>query len=361
MQNKRAAFICTFCLWLSVNISVTQAAEIRDQFERITPAQAGYSEAKLKQLSEYLEQHGSSSMMLLHDGKVFFQWGDIYQPHTVHSIRKALLNSLLGIYHNKGVLALDKSLADYNIDDLSPLSSIEKSATLRQLLQSRSGVYHDAAADSPGMRNSRPKRHSHKPGEAYYYNNWSFNVAGAILEQQTNQSVYQLFLQHIAKPLGMQYRADVTRLVEGAELAIQNTDGFYYYEPSRSKYPAYHFRLSTYDLALYGQLYLNRGRWQGKQIVPQDWIDLTTRPHSVYNEKYGLSYGMFWSVLVNNKDDVDPPAFYHTGTGVHMLGVYPKHKLVMVHRVATEQEYQFQASDLYPLIKLMHQARIVAE
>ncbi len=329
-----------------------------DILPRISAQQAGYSKQKLRLLEDYLEQHGSSSMLLMHDGKVFFEWGDTQKKHTVHSIRKALINSLIGIYHAKGLLPLDQSLKDYSIQDVYPLSEQELSATFKQLLQSRSGVYHPSAAESEGMKQLRPARHTLAPGEFYYYNNWDFNVAGAILEKVTGKSIYELFLNDIAKPLGMQFAGKTTSLDVSTNPTIPDTDGFYLYEPKQSKFPAYHFRLSTYDLALYGQLYLNRGNWNGAQIIPTQWVDLTTRPHSIYNEKYGLSYGMFWYSLVQPKNSQHPPSFYHTGTGVHMLGVYPKHKLVMVHRVDTEKEFQFKGNDLYPLIQLMHKARI---
>ncbi|MGH8076274.1 MAG: hypothetical protein ACREPE_02970 [Lysobacter sp.] len=48
----------------------------------------------------------------------------------------------------------------------------------------------------------------------------------------------------------------------------------------------------------------------------------------------------------------------HTGAGVHMLGVYPKHGLVMVHRVNTEQDYRFNDGDLYQVIRKVHGARL---
>jgi CubicO group peptidase (beta-lactamase class C family) len=341
---------------LLCSISYFAAAE---QLPRKTAKEAGYSDETLKQLEKYLEQRGSSSMILMHDGKVFFEWGDTNKKHTVHSIRKALINSLIGIYNQKGILPLNKTLQDYAIQDIDPLSKQELSATLKQLLQSRSGVYHPAAAESEGMKQLRPERHANLPGEFYYYNNWDFNVVGAILEKETGKSIYELFLKNIAKPLGMKFQGKSVSLDVTTDPAIPNADGFYLYEPKQSKFPAYHFRLSAKDLALYGQLYLNRGNWNDKQIIPEAWIDLTTRPHSVYNQKYGLAYGMFWASLVPSEDNKHPPSFFHTGTGVHMLGVYPKHKLVMVHRVDTESDYRFKSQDLYPLIRLMHQARLV--
>ncbi len=124
-----------------------------------------------------------------------------------------------------------------------------------------------------------------------------------------------------------------------------------------SRYGAYHFRMSAHDLALFGQLYLDRGAWKGRQIVPAAWIAQGTQPVSVLDEQYGLAYGELWDVLVPAADEPQP-SFFHTGLGVHMLGVYPKHRLVMVHRVNTEQPFEFNDGDLYRVIRTLHAARL---
>lgn len=328
-----------------------------DAFDRMAPEEAGYSRAGLAKLEEFLAASGSQSLVLVHDGKIFFEWGDIRKRLLVHSMRKALLSSLYGIYRAKGLVDLDKTLGQLGVDDTPPsLSDQEKSATLRDVLKSRSGVYHPAAAESEGMAEGRPERGSALPGARFYYNNWDFNVAGHVLEKVAGESVYGIFNRAIAKPLGM--RDFRNRLAGSGEAATaEDADGFYQHEPERSRFPAWHFRMSAHDLALYGQLHLDRGRWKGKPIVPADWIDLSTRPYSIENAEHGLAYGMLWNVLVPDVEG-ERPSFFHTGLGVHMLGVYPKHRLVMVHRVDTEKTSRFNDGDLYRVIRLMHAARL---
>lgn len=347
-------------LTLSVLACMLLAAPVQgsDAFERISPEDAGYDRTRLAELRALLEARGSESMLLLKDGKVFFEYGDIRTKRMVHSMRKPLLGALVGTEIDRGCLALDKTLADYGIDERPPgLSETEKSATLRQVLQSRSGVYHPATAETEAMAAERPARGNHAPGAFYYYNNWDFNVAGAIFEKCAGQGVHEAFAERIAKPLGM--RDFTGRIVSLPSLAALPAwaDGFRQLEPAVSRYRAYHFRLSTHDLALFGQLYLQRGQWQGSQLVPAEWVDASTRPVSVTNAEYGLAYGMLWSSLVPEPGQ-DRPSFYHTGVGVHMLGVYPDLGLVMVHRVNTEQPHTFNGGDLYAVIRAMHGARI---
>lgn len=331
----------------------------RDAFERITPEQAGYSTSGLESLRRLLAESGSESLLLLHEGKVFFEWGDIRQKRLVHSIRKPLLHALIGVELANGCLDLDKTVGEYGIDERAPgLTETEKSATLRQLLQSRSGVYHPADAETEGMAAQRPARSSHAPGEFFYYNNWDFNVAGAIYEQCAGRRIHEAFLADIARPLGMlDYRARIYAWPDDGTPIAPDADGFRSLDVGQSRYGAYHFRLSAHDLALFGQLYLDHGRWQGRQLLPSEWIDDSTRPISILNADYGLAYGQLWDVLVPDPDD-RRASFYHTGLGVHMLGVYPDLGLVMVHRVNTEQAFEFDDGDLYRVIRAMHAARL---
>ena len=332
-----------------------------DAFERVTPAEAGYSAERLQTLRGLLSESGSESLLLLHEGKVFFEWGDIRQKRLVHSMRKPLLHALIGMELGRGCLDPEQTLAHYGIDERPPgLTDAEKKATLRQVLQSRSGVYHPAAAETDGMRAQRPARGSHDPGTFYYYNNWDFNVAGALYQQCTGRGIHEAFESGIAKPLGMlDYAGRIYPWPKGDAPISPPADGFRSLEPEKSRYGAYHFRLSAHDLALFGQLYLDHGRWQGRQLIPAAWIDESTQPISIVDPRYGLAYGQLWDVLVPDAGDARP-SFYHTGLGVHMLGVYPKYGLVMVHRVNTEQSFAFDDDDLYRVIRAVHGARLKA-
>jgi len=110
--------------------------------------------------------------------------------------------------------------------------------------------------------------------------------------------------------------------------------------------------LTAEDLALYGQLYLNKGEWNGKQIIPEEWIEVSTNPYSITNEEYGIGYGMLWNVLIPNENGKSK-SFYHTGVGIHMLGVYPESDLVLIHRVNTEKEYNFHKGNFYKMISMV--------
>ena len=332
-----------------------------DRFERVTPVEAGYSPEKLDELAAYLESAGSSSLLLVHDGKVFFEWGDIYEKRFIHSMRKSLLNGLYGTLYDKGKIDLGATMASLGLQDApTRLNETELGATLDMVLKSRSGIYLPATAESEWMKSMKPERGQYAPGEHYYYNNWDFNAAGALFEQLSGDRIYDAFERDIARPLGMlHYDNVVTSIEEPYDGEIPDVDGMYQIEPTASRFPAYHFRMSAHDLALYGQLFLDHGKWNGEQIISTEWIDRSTQPYSITNEQFGLAYGMLWNVVLGIEDDSGRNAFYHTGAGVHMLGVYPKYRLVLVHRVDSEaDEMKFTADNLYPIINMIHGARI---
>lgn len=339
--------------------STSSLAQSKAKFSYAKPGSKGYSSEKLEVLKEHLESTGSSSMLIMIDGDIIFEWGDTGKKHLVHSMRKAMLNSLYGIAMERNQIDTSTTLKELNINDIEPLSEQELGARVADLLKSRSGIYHNAAAVNNAMLRDRPERGTHRPGEHYYYNNWDFNALGAILEQATGESIYTMFYNEIAKPLGMlDYKGDYTiRDLEAENSERPKTDGYYQYEKSQSKHPAYHFRMSARDLALYGQLYLNYGEWEGKQVIPREWIDVSTKPYSVYSPEYGNAYGMLWRVRVPEENTVRN-SFFHTGLGIHMLGIYPDSGLVMVHRVDTEKDRSYREGDFYKTLRLLFASRI---
>jgi len=171
----------------------------------VSPEAVGFSSEKLEAAGRFAEQIGSSAVMALYDGRVFFDWGKTTAKYSVHSIRKPFLGAIFGIHVAHGDIDLDASLEDLAIDDIPPaLTAEEKQATVRDLLKSRSGVYHPAAAEAPIMEETRPGRGSHPPGTFFYYNNWDFNVLGTIFEQETGRDIFEAFRDEIAGPIGMQ-------------------------------------------------------------------------------------------------------------------------------------------------------------
>ena len=281
------------------------------------PEEAGFSSEKLAQAKAYYDSLNAAAYMVVYDGKVLVSWGDVERRYMCHSVRKSLLSALYGIYFDEGIINLDKTLAELNIDDKDTLTKTEKEATIRDLLKARSGVYHSAAYETAGMKARRPKRGSHKRDKFWYYNNWDFNTLGFIFRQETETGVFVAFKNRIADPLQM----DDFRV----------TDGYYHLEPENSIYPAYPFRLSARDMARFGLLFLQEGVWNDKQIISKEWIKKSTKSYSNTDNRGG-GYAYLWWTYGDLKD---LGMYSARGVGSQVIAVLPGANMVVVQRVDT--------------------------
>ena len=292
------------------------------EWRHIIGWEAGWSRDGLEAVHERALQLNSTALMLVHHGIVVAEWGDTEKRTELASVRKSLLSALIGIAVTERKINLDATLGQLGIDDNAPsLTEIEKQATVRMLLQARSGVYHAALYETPAMAARRPARGSHMPGTFWYYNNWDFNALGTIYEQATRTGIYDAFNTRIARPIGMQdYRPEDGEYVTGAA----------------SIHRAYPIRMSARDLARFALLYLRGGNWGGKQIVPEAWVRESTRPYST--SEFGPGYAYLWWTAA----PADPAltgmvlpegTYFALGAGGQEAFVIPARDLVIVSRV----------------------------
>lgn len=286
---------------------------------------AGWSQAKLAAARRYSETDSirSSAVMIVQGGAVIAQWGDIDKKISSYSVRKSLLSALYGIYAGEGVIHIDQTLEQLGIDDSpDPLTKAERQARVIDLLRARSGVYHSVDFETASMTKNRPPRGSHPPGTFWYYNNWDFNVLGTIFEKQTGLKIGQAFYRRIAQPISMQ--------------DFQPED-VYYFGGAASVHPAYHFEITARDMARFGLLYLRHGRWKGKQIVPESWVEKSSHASEMVksNGVDAGGYEYLWWVDyggVHFPEVAEPGIYSARGSGAHYLVIIPSLDLVVVHR-----------------------------
>lgn len=170
-----------------------------------TPEDAGWSSTHLAKARALSKNIDHSAVMIVQNGIVVDEWGDVAIKTPAHSVRKSLLSALIGIAVDEGKIDLSSTLAALKIDDNAPsLTEIEKQATVGDLIKARSGIYHAALYESKRMTDSKPPRGSHAPGTFWHYNNWDFNALGTIYRQETGEDIFEAFERRIAKPLQMQ-------------------------------------------------------------------------------------------------------------------------------------------------------------
>lgn len=297
------------------------------EWERLTEKEArtaGWSREKLQAARDHAATLKTEAVVIVTRGKILDSWGAADAKFNVHSIRKSFLSALCGIQAQAGRLKLDATMARLGIDDNAPsLTEVEKSATVRQLLQARSGIYHPALYETASMKARRPPRHSHAPGTFWYYNNWDFNALGTIYEKECGADIYADFERLIARRIGMQdYQVSDGSYVTGAD----------------SIHRAYPFRMTARDMARFGLLFLRGGKWNGEQVIPAAWVKESTTSWSDAGTSGG--YGYLWWIErggVHLPGVTLPPGSYSArGAGGHHILNIPAMDLVIVHRVNTD-------------------------
>lgn len=314
------------------------------------PEECGFDAEKIARARKYAETIPTAAVMVVKDGVVAAQWGDVDKKFNTHSIRKSFLSALYGAPVRSGVIKLDATMAELGIDDVSGLSDEEKKATVRDCLKARSGVYHPALYESEGMKKLKPPRFSERAGTHWYYNNWDFNVAGTIYERATGRKIFEAIAEDIAKPIGMEdYTPADGKYERGAE----------------SIHAAYPFRVTARDLARFGLLMLHRGEWNGRQLIDAAWVDESTRYHSDATLYSSDGYGyMWWVARDHNKFPhlrgvaLPEGTFSARGAGGHHVLIIPAYGLVIVHRVNTDIKGRSVGDEQFGrLVKLIFDAR----
>jgi len=290
------------------------------------PETAGYRRGALDSLTSYLRTITTTGLMVIAGGQSLYEYGNLSELSYLASARKSILSMLYGNPVAQGTIRLDQTLAQLGISDRGGLSSAEQRATIRDLLRASSGVYHPASNGGDNLADA-PPRGSQEPGEYFLYSNWDFNALGAIYERLTGRNIYDALEADIARPIGME---DFVR-------DRQRKSG----DTTRSVHQAYHMWLSTRDMARIGYLMLRQGEWNGRQLIPADWVRLSTStlvPSGAMNpvaaRRAGMGYGYLWWTLEVPPES--PPAGSYSARGAYgqYIMVIPKLDLVVAHKRA---------------------------
>ena len=216
--------------------------------------------------------------------------------HDLRSITKSVISALVGIAHAEGKIpSLDQPLIKW-FPEYAELDTAERRrVTLAHALTMTSGFewnedvpYNDPRNDEIRMtRDSQPLRYAlarpfaAEPGADFKYNGGLTQVVAAVLVRATKMSLQDYARIKLFEPLGI---TDVEWVGSLAGM------------PSAAS----GLRMRARDLAKFGSLYLHGGEWKGKQVVPADWVDLSTRRHFRFGPRKGpdsggeFGYGFFW-------------------------------------------------------------------
>jgi len=323
--------------------------------------EAGFSAeslARAEWIWDRIDDAPVSAFLMVYKGKVLADFGDTRADHQCHSVRKSFLSALYGIHADKGSIDLDATLEELGIDDNNPLTDAEKQATVMDLLEARSGIYLQAACETPDMRAVKPLRGSHEPGSYWYYNNWDFNALGTIFRNETGRDIFREFQAKIAKPIGMQ--------------DFKPSRCSYAYEYQFSDHPCYVFRMSARDRARFGQLFLQGGKWGRRQVIPEAWVIDSTSVHSRTRHFTGIpgfDYGLMWWVespkfsrlAFRDRQLHHLEGFSANGFGGQLILVLPDAEMVAVFTVDVPAGGDLSLGESLPVIETILTGRDIVD
>ena len=206
------------------------------------------------------------SVMVLQHGKVVYEkWqngGEPGKPHILNSVSKTFTSAAVGLAINEGLLSLDDKLVSFFPDDLpaSPSENLKK-ITIRHLLTMNCGHDSEPSRKKEGdtwVRTFLAWPVNQEPGTYYCYNSMGTYMLSAIVQKVTGQKVVDYLQPRLFDPLGI----DAPHWDESPEGINCGGWGLY---------------LKTEDLAKMGQLLLQKGKWNGKQVLPAEYVAEASR------------------------------------------------------------------------------------
>lgn len=286
-------------------------------------------------LAEALEPKGQTQgVLIIHHDRIVYEklWGDFTSDRlaTVFSISKSITSLLCGVAVDDGYIrSIDDPVTDY-LPELKKGDPMWQKLTIRHLLNMRSGLDFDdtysltlkdlkrlnaMARLNYGhhlMRQIRGLKFRCEPGTEFRYESMTSQILGVVVERASGKRYADYLSERIWKPLGME------------SPALVNVD-------SKKNGMAHAFggiTLTIRDLAKIGRLYLDKGQWNGKRIVSEEWI----RKSSEYDSENNRGYHFNWYDLSHvGEPKAACPGFFAEGIKGQILYVNPYKDLIMVH------------------------------
>ena len=297
-------------------------------------------------LSKELEHYKTDGLIVLHNGNLLYEnyWNNnlANSKHIAFSVTKSFVSALVGIALDEGLIdniedPITKYLSDFN-------GTGYEGVRIKDILQMSSGVdfnedYADpksdinrfgrATARGSSFRDfAKSLERGREPGTYHHYVSIDTQVLGFLLAEVTGMPLKEYLYKKIWNKIGMEDDAFFIVDNNGVEMALGGLNA------------------TLRDYAKFGELYLNRGKWNGEQVVPASWVDAshtTDGPHLKPGESELSSspwgYGLQW--WVPGFPDTD-----YTASGVYSQYIYidPLTNVVIAktssnHRYTSEKEY----------------------
>ncbi|RHT06787.1 class C beta-lactamase-related serine hydrolase [Ruminococcus sp. AM40-10AC] len=294
-------------------------------FVRATPESQGISSDLFAALLRELDASKDTEMhhfMALRHGKVICECNFAPYPkgmwHITHSMCKSITGMAIGMLIEEEKLKLDENIYDIFSDHMNAFSKIFRPViTVENLLTMTSGVTFNESGIVSGndwLGSFLNASVNGKPGTEFQYNSLNTYVLSAIVTKRTGETLTEYLTPRLFGPLG------ITK---------------YYWEtcPKGITKGGWGLFLCAEDMAKLGQLYLQRGKWNGQQLVSEYWIEISTARHlKTQNDTYGYGYQLWM--------EQRPGSFEYNGMLGQNVIIYPDMDMVLVTNAGNKEMFQ---------------------
>ena len=294
-------------------------------FVRATPESQGISSDLFAALLRELDASKDTEMhhfMALRHGKVICECNFAPYPkgmwHITHSMCKSITGMAIGMLIEEEKLKLDENIYDIFSDHINAFSKIFRPViTVENLLTMTSGITFNESGIVSGndwLGSFLNASVNGKPGTEFQYNSLNTYVLSAIVTKRTGETLTEYLTPRLFGPLG------ITK---------------YYWEtcPKGITKGGWGLFLCAEDMAKLGQLYLQRGKWNGQQLVSEYWIEISMARHlKTQNDTYGYGYQLWM--------EQRPGSFEYNGMLGQNVIIYPDMDMVLVTNAGNKEMFQ---------------------
>jgi CubicO group peptidase (beta-lactamase class C family) len=300
------------------------------------------------------------SLLIARHGKLvleeYFHGHDRDTPHDLRSASKSWTNALIGAAMQSGVpIRLDTPVYQTMLGSLpADLDPRKKAMTLEHLISMTAGFDCDDSGDRPGdedvMQQQTGERDWYRyalnvpmawsNGDRIAYCSMKPNLAGGMLEKIAREPQTTMFHRLLGKPLHM-------------------SNYHLFLQPTGEAYGGGGHRFTSRDFTKLTQLYLNHGKWEGRQIVSAEWVRKSTAPLRVLSPRSGQTYGYLWNSVTYNLNSRKLFAYFPAGNGGQVAIGIPDLDLVVTFTggnyadpdVLRIPQRQFVPQDILPAVR----------
>lgn len=258
------------------------------------------------------------SLIVLHEGvavhESYLRGARRNAPHNIKSASKSVMSALVGIAVDQGILDLDQPVADFFPEHFDGDDDPRRDIRVFHFLTMTSGLettsfrnYGAWAASRDPVQFALTRELQSPPGTRFRYSTGNTHVLSAILTRASGLSTREFAQRYLFGPMGIE-PGGWDRDPKGIYLGGNN------------------LALRPRDMAKFGQLYLDRGRWGDRQLVPWRWVDASIESiNPGWPSRYG-SYGLLWWI----RPSTEAGSFVAIGYGGQYIYVAPRARMVVV-------------------------------